>query len=48
MRCLGGVVLGVLLMRRRAEILVDKGRGAILYRIGKALPQRYGLPKAIN
>jgi len=27
---------------------MDKGVGAILYRIGPALPQRYELQKAIN
>jgi len=34
---LGGVVLGVALIRRSAEMPVDKG-GAIMYQTGKGLP----------
>ncbi|MDX9964477.1 hypothetical protein [Desulfobacter postgatei] len=44
---MGGKVLAVTLILGRAEIPMDKG-GALIYRRGKALPQRYGLPKAIN
>jgi hypothetical protein len=39
---------GCSLFRRSTERSIDKGGGALIYRRGKALPQRYGLPEAIS